>query len=207
VTFLSVPSAPLALILAPFGQSDFALRLFGFSLELLLWISHFFAQFEGNAGHSDRAMPIGSMLLATFALAAVISANGAARFVLGGAFAAASLLVWSQAPRFVAHWSPSGELFFAEGDRQVNRIEVTDGGGLVPLRYDTAALGSCLEADCLIETKNGTFVRILRAPNLEVCLSLVSAGLGSASDPCLQGRKAAASWLWSDIEPTGGVTL
>jgi competence protein ComEC len=208
VTFLSAPSAALALILAPFGQADFGLRLFGYSLELLLWISHFFAQFEGSAGHSARAMPIGSMILATFALAAVISTTGAARFVFGGAFAAASLVVWSQAPRFVAHWSSSGELFYAEGDRQISRIEIADGGGLAPLRYDTATEATCAEQACQFAAENGTVIRVLKTAEPEVCLSLERRNEPSGFASCLDGGEAnTIRWQWRDVAAQGGMTL
>lgn len=39
VTFLTAPSAALALILATFGQAEFGLRLLGYSLELLLAVA------------------------------------------------------------------------------------------------------------------------------------------------------------------------
>jgi competence protein ComEC len=77
VTFLSAPSAALALILAPFGQVELGLRLFGYSLELLLEVAHFFAQFSYEPGTSDRPMPLGSMLLATFAIMGFMATSGA----------------------------------------------------------------------------------------------------------------------------------
>jgi len=143
VTFLSAPSAALALVLAPFGYADFGLRLFGYSLELLLFVSHFFAQFAGEAGYSSRAMPASSLILSALALGALISTTGAARYILGGVLAMASIGIWLNAPRFVAHWSTSGELFLAQPDNDVIRIALAEGAGLAPLRFSET-----LPVDC-----------------------------------------------------------
>jgi competence protein ComEC len=93
----------LALILAPFGLADFGLRLFGYSLELLLFISHFFAQFAWQTGYSSRARPASSVVLSALALGALISTTGAARYILGNVLAMASIGIWLNAPWFVAH--------------------------------------------------------------------------------------------------------
>lgn len=62
------------------------------------------------------------MILSTLALGALISTAGAARYILGGVLAMASIGIWLNAPRFVAHWSTSGELFLAQPDNDVIRI-------------------------------------------------------------------------------------
>jgi len=40
ISFVSAPSAALALLLTPFGLGYVGLRLFGYSLELVLMIAH-----------------------------------------------------------------------------------------------------------------------------------------------------------------------
>ena len=42
ITFISAPAAGLAMLLAPFGLADIGLRLFGYSLEIVLVIAHYF---------------------------------------------------------------------------------------------------------------------------------------------------------------------
>lgn len=201
VTFLSAPSAALALILAPFGLSDLGLRLFGYSLELLLWTSYFFAQFEREAEYSARAMPLAAVILATFALGAVISTTGASRLVFGATFAAASLLACSQAPRFVAHWSASGAVFYAESEQSVRRVDITSGDGLAPLRYEDAPLADCGAGVCDISGAAGEFIRIRKDDEPFVCI--VPKVL--ATEEC--DPSSAVLWKWSDVSAAGGLTL
>lgn len=206
VTFLSAPAAALALLLAPFGHADFGLRLFGYSLELLLWISHYFGRFAVDSGHSAQAMPLVSMLLAAFALGALISTNGAARFVLGGAFAMAALVVWSQAPQFVAHWSPSGELFYARGEGKISRIELIEGDGLAPLRFSDIPVDGCPNPECRFQINSDITVSIQNSGDPKVCFARMPFSGASPGQEC--GPDAGSIlWEWGEITGKGGVTL
>ncbi len=201
VTFMSAPSAALALILVPLGLSDIGLRLFGYSLELLLLVSYFFAQFEREAQYAARAMPLAAVILATFALGAVIATKGIARFIFGGAFAAASLLAWSQAPRFVAHWSASGAFFYIESEQSVRRIDVTSGDGLAPLRYEDASLADCRAGTCETRGAAGEFIRIQTEGEPFVCILQEAL----ATEDC--NASSAVFWKWSNVTAAGGLTL
>ena len=89
----------------------------------------------------------------------------------------------------LSHCSPSGELFIAQDIRQVSRIEPADSGGLAPLRYDRAEESRRPDADSGIQTVDSKFIRILKTPDPEVCLSLANAGPVSATDPSLQWKE------------------
>jgi len=208
VTFLSAPSAALALVLAPFGLSDFGLRLFGYSLELLLIISHFFAQFSGEAGYSSRAMPASSMVLSALALAALISATGAARYVLSGILATASIGLWMLAPQFVAHWSTSGDLFLAQPNDDVIRIELADGDGLAPLRFSETLPASCEGTGCSSNVPSQVRLTVDTIPEPVACFQRRSE-LASETPAACDAKRSEGQviWLWPDIAKHGGVTL
>jgi competence protein ComEC len=205
VTFLSAPSAAVAFILAPFGYSEIGLRLFGYSLELVLAVAHFFSRFSEQAGASDRSMPATSLLLATAALAAFIALRGTLRFTVTVALAAACLVVWGLTPRFVAHWSSSGDLFVAKPAGGIERLALAKGNSLAPLRFANAAEATCNEADCEFLTPSGVSVKITKGLDPTICLTLA----GDEHDTsCLpDGGSRRLKWTWTETAASGGQTV
>lgn len=205
VTFLSAPSAALALILAPFGQAEFGLRLFGYSLELLLEVAHFFAQFSDEPGTSDRPMPLGSMLLATFAIMGFMATSGPMRIISCAVLTVASLMLWSVAPRFVAHWSVSGDLFIAR-EGGVIRLPLADGGGLQPLRFSEAESVECSEVSCLFTTPSGVVVIVLTGEVPVVCLIDDVPESGAETLACNPSPEVTHLWRWDAASSQMGRT-
>jgi competence protein ComEC len=200
VTFLSAPSAALAFLLAPFGLADFGLRLFGYSLELVLAIAHYFAGYSGEIGSTARAMPVATLLWATLALGAFISLKGRARVIAAAIMAAAALRSWLLAPQFVAHWSASGELFVSARDGRIERISLVNGDGLSPLRFSNARMRECADGDCSYQT-GGNFVAVVeRREPLTLCFES-----DKQSDQSTSPHRVC--WQWQTVEQSGGLTL
>lgn len=200
VTFLSAPSAALAFLLAPFGLADFGLRLFGYSLELVLAIAHYFSGYSAEISGTVRAMPVTSLVLSTFALGAFISLKGTLRVFAGAAMASAALGTWLLAPCFVAHWSPSGDLFVAARDGRVERISLVKGDGLSPLRFSNASSSECADRECSYETRGGLVAAVERQEPLTLCFE----GDKQSDQKAPHGG---ICWDWSKVEQTGGLTL
>lgn len=201
VTFLSAPSAALAFLLAPFGQSEIGLRLFGYSLELVLMIAHFFSQFSGQGGTSEQSMPDTSLVLASLALACFIAMRGWLRLLSSSALVLASLAVWAAAPRFVAHWSPSGDLFVWERASGIARYELANGNGLAPMRFSELAATACIQT-CTISQRPDIFLNIQWADLPSVCFE--ESPKAPASVLTAQGEEVC--WTWSEIAEKGGRT-
>ncbi|MFN3910447.1 ComEC/Rec2 family competence protein [Hyphomonas sp.] len=197
VTFVSAPSAALAFLLAPFGLADIGLRLFGYSLEIVLAVAHFFARFSGEVAGSGRPMPVVSLVLATLALGSFISLSGPLRAAAGIALTVAAIGVWMSAPHFVAHWSASGDVYVSAASGKVERLNLEKGNGLSPMRYSEVAASECTEPICAVDTGLGPVITVLRSDPPEVCFE-APASTGSASRTC---------WTWESVQQTGGKTL
>ncbi len=200
ITFLSAPAAACAFLLAPFGQSEIGLRLFGYSLELVLSIGHFFADFEGEVTPSANLMPASAMILATFALGAGAATTGAARYVLGGAFGISALAAWWAAPLFLAHWSPSGDLFAANRRDGITRLALVDADGLPPLRFADVEAEVCPPPGCSVRASKGVATHIRPGAEPQVCFK-------REANICLPDRSSdALTWTWAEISKKGGAT-
>ena len=200
VTFFSAPSAALAFLLAPVGLADFGLRLFGYSLELVLAIAQFFARSSGEIGGTALAMPVTSLVLSTCALGAFISLKGTLRVFAGAAMASAAVGTWLPAPQFVAHWSPSGDLFVAARDERVERISLVKGDGLSPLRFSNARTATCAGPDCIFQIEGGFVAVVGREDPPQLCFESERQTVHPISTPSI-------CWDWQRVEQSGGLTL
>jgi competence protein ComEC len=195
MTFLTAPSAAVALLLAPFGASDYGLRVFGFSLELILEVAHFFAPFSDDPRPSLRPMPPVALALSIAALATFMTMSGLMRLIGPAVFTAASLIAWSMAPSFVAHWSPSGDVYVAQPDGEIGRVPLEKGEGLSPLRFAEVAEAPCEEQACQFTTPAGISLALQGAPEPRLSLSAAT-----GSGPPL-------IYAWPDVEQESGVSL
>lgn len=201
VTFVSAPAAALAFVLAPFGLSDIGLRLFGYSLEMVLAIAHYFERFSYETGYSVHSMPLLALVLSSFGIAAAIATTGFARALTGGCFLVAALLVWNDSPRFLAHWSSSGEIFYATGGNDIERRRIVKGSGLSPLRFTEVPASACAGPICDISVSSGT-IRLLSDEQARFCIYT------GPPPPLTEGcnTNAALTWTWADVMEAGGLT-
>lgn len=205
VTFLTAPAAALAFLLAPFDQSEIGLRLFGYSLELVLLVAHYFQRCSHETGYSVHAMPPAALVLASLGIAAAISTSGAARIAVSAAFFSAALFVWQQSPRFLLHWSPSGEVFIATPGGDIDRIKVIKGTGLAPLRFsEVAPSPPCKDEVCDFQSADGV-LRIVSGPAPEICLLSASQAADTAS--CRVSPAPRLHWTWAEVSQSKGQTV
>lgn len=204
VSFLSAPAAALAFILAPFGLADVGLRLFGLSLELLLAVAHYFERFNHETGYSVHSMPATAMLLASMGLACAFATTGIARLITAFIPTAVALLLWQQAPSFVAHWSASGEFFYATAEGGIERIKLAKGQGLSPLRFSETPAGSCTQQACDRQTELG-LLRIVPGESSEVCL--FNTLLPHTQKGCDGEINPIFRRSWREVEAAHGVTV
>ncbi|MEO9971185.1 MAG: ComEC/Rec2 family competence protein [Hyphomonadaceae bacterium] len=172
VSLLSVPSAGLAIVLAPFGLSEWGLKLFGKSLELVLAISHW-----ASASGAAYAVPVKSMppmILFGFAtsLASFVLFR---RWLRWGACAVTGLgaaILWMALPAADGYWSPSGEAYLnLDADAPFTRISLVESEALGPLRFENSQDGGvCDHGTCTFELSGGQSVRVMsRVPLASDC--------------------------------------
>tara|TARA_R110000787_G_scaffold20065_8_gene59700 strand:- start:8918 stop:11002 length:2085 start_codon:yes stop_codon:yes gene_type:complete len=201
ISFVSAPSAALALLLTPFGLGDVGLRLFGYSLELVLAIAHWCANMAPSKVSLPSAMPGASMALFAVALALVTTARGAGRVLLCALAVVPAVYLWAASPQLVLHWSASGEVFARTTDGGMKRFEFADGDGLAPLRYSTLEATSCGELPCELATPAGLVELSAEGncrPQAEAILQL---SLTPPGEPC------AFNHDWDAVSHEGGLSV
>ncbi|MEM7768836.1 MAG: ComEC/Rec2 family competence protein, partial [Pseudomonadota bacterium] len=144
VSVAAAPSAGLALILAPFGLSEWGLRLFGLGLEAVLVVAHWAAAVPGQSLVPNWPMPGWGLALLVAAVGWSIVVAGWVRWAGLGLLPVAAFVVWSQIRGADFHWAPNGDLYIA-GPSGVLRVVVADGDGLGPLRYSDLPAGARCE--------------------------------------------------------------
>lgn len=148
------------------------------------------------------------MVLSALALGALISTTGAARYILGGVLAMASIGVWLNAQRFVAHWSTSGELFLAQPDNDVIRIALADGDGLAPLRFSETLPADCEGGVCSAEAPSDILLTMQTVPEPVVCFRRSTEPARNAEPGCVAAvSEGQVTWRWADIAAQSRVTL
>jgi competence protein ComEC len=207
VSFLSAPAAIAAFVLAPFGQADLGLRLFGYSLELLLWVSHFFAQFAAETATPNRAMPTSALIAATLSLAGFMALRGRLRLVAVVALAGVSLALWGTAPRRIAHWSISGDFFYAPDASTILKLNLAHGDGLSPLRFSEASGFNCNKTGCELSAVAGTSIQITSGETPDVCVYARALEPPDAAH-CADGTGNPSVHLrWPEVVAAGGRTV
>jgi len=212
ITFVSAPAAAAALILTPLGYGDLGLRVFGYSLEAILWIAETCTAQAPDGISPGKQMPDLSLVLFTAALAAAVVAHGVWRWIFAAALTGPALWLWFTAPGLALHWSASGDVFVRLKGGDIEKISYVDGDGLSPMRFSTLdPSGSCSNWPCVLDSVIGP-IRLNAPegdegslegqqscePSDEVSLDLVMTRPSEACGPSL---------AWSDISRQGGVTI
>ena len=145
ISLASAPLAGFALVLAPFGLSEYPLRAFGYTLEGVLWVAHTFEGLTPAGAGVDRPMPGHVLLLFVAALVfGVVIRGWRKRLGFAGAMIVSGVGFWITSPSAGVHWAPSGEVFLVDPSGAVERISFVKGDGLAPLRFIDEVTG----ADC-----------------------------------------------------------
>ncbi len=170
ISLVSAPAAAAAMLLTPIGLSAYPLRLFGYSLEAVLWVAHTFDVGAAGGSRVGKAMPDSALAALIMALICGVTLIGwRKRAVFGGAFLVAGLATWALAPAVRIHWAPSGEIFLVDQTGSVERFTVVKQDGLAPLRYiDTPLSADCAQTPCGTRLE-GVNVKILTSQTIPTC--------------------------------------
>lgn len=212
ITFVSAPAAAAALILAPFGYGDIGLRVFGYSLEAILWIAETCTAQAPDGLSPGKQMPETALVLFSAALAAAILARGLWRWSLAALMSGPALWLWWAVPGMGVHWSPSGDVFVRMAGGEVERIRYVEGDGLSPMRFSALEPSGLCEAwPCRLEAEMGRIVLLAPDSTAPVCMSASEADWvllpGEHHRPA-QGPSACAAGIdWGDVLRQGGLTL
>ena len=212
ITFVSAPAAAAALILTPFGYGDLGLRVFGYSLEAILWIAQTCTEQAPGGLSPGKQMPGVSLVLFSAALGLAVVARGIWRWLFVVALSGPAIWLWIAAPAMALHWSASGDVFVRLAGGEVHKIRYIDGDGLSPMRFSTLEpSGLCADWPCILDAEIGR-IALPRPdadatachPRADAAYELVPHALTDTGE---RSVSCAEPVLWSDVVRTGAITL
>ena len=208
ISLASAPLAGIAMLLAPFGLSEYPLRAFGYTLEGVLWVAHLFEGLAPNGGRVDRSMPGHVLLLFTAALVVGAIIQGwRKRLGFAGVLIVAGAGFWITHPVASVHWAPSGEVFLVNQTGAVERISVMRGDGLAPLRFIDETTGSdCSKVVCRRQIA-GAEIIIMPDGIPPTCLNTAESALILVGTTELDLIGCQRRYIrWSDVAPNRGLS-
>ncbi len=212
ISFVSAPAAGFALLMAPFGLSDYGLAVFGKSLEWVLAIAYWCDELAPADLAPGKAMPAISLGLFAVSLAMAVIAQGKARLILALPFFSAAIGLWIAASPVLLHWAPSGDVYVREQSGKMQLYGFVKGDGLGPLRYsDMIYERDCGATGCRIQTRAGTVLLHETRQGETICYpSSEYYVVLTQEDPAPDWTRnpgCAPVLTWSRIQAKGGVTL
>ncbi|MEO1408126.1 MAG: ComEC/Rec2 family competence protein, partial [Pseudomonadota bacterium] len=204
VSLASVPAAGLAIILAPFGLSEWGLRAFGASLELILAVAHRAAEEGASLAHPIKAMPPNVLICFAATLALFVILQGWARIAATAFAGTAATVLWLSTPLPSVYWSPSGEVYLNTEGPSYSMVPFLEADALGPLRFDDAKpIDSCVRERCLYELEDKKTVLLLASEANITCADIASIDIVLSADvlPCPNAI------AWDQIEKHGGADI
>lgn len=215
VSVLSVPSAAISMVLAPFGLSEIGLRLFGVSLELIMSVSEWTVAMGEQFEHPLVRMPELALLMFVGALVAGTFLRRWLRMFAGGVCVLVGVMLWVVLPQDDVYWAASGDVYISETSGQYRKVAFIEADALGPLRLRTAGdEQTCGDSSCVYPLSGGGQLQLQRCQSDGAgCLCRAAAGrtqavlLVSGQGARSNVDACANSVSWSDIEANGGVAL
>ena len=178
ITFISAPAAGLSMVLAPFGLAGIGLRLFGYSLEIVLSIAHYFNGLGQAIHFQGTSMPDISLAFFALALAAGIIADGRYRYIAMSLFAMAGAALWMLLPSPDIYWVPSGDVFIRTDTNDITRTRFIDGDGLGSLRFTNQDYShACDVRSCVMQSRSGAILLQHEPLNQSLCEEIYRADI------------------------------
>ncbi len=167
ISLISAPAAAAALLLAPLHLDWMALRVFGWSLEMVLAIAHAFSSLVPDDLWTFPAMPGASLCVAASAIIWFCLSRSTWQAWMGAlGLIGLSLVVWGASAKDRLHWSPSGEFYLESFKGHLSQAQLYAGNGLSPLRFkDKRAARICVGMQVCKFTYAGVDVEYDRATN------------------------------------------
>ena len=206
ITFVSAPSAGLALVAAPFGLDGIFLRVFGWSLSLVLDVAHWVAGSDRSGLSLGGPVPGMVLLLVSLGMAAACLLDGWRKRMSGlGVASVMAATAWWLAPTALVHWSASGELMVHSKQAGWEKFTLRKGDGLSPLQFiDMEASDRCEAADCSFDTIAGSVALMNTPSDCPSGADLVMMNFEQKSDmACANGTLVIR---WDDVATSNGVT-
>lgn len=202
ITFATAPLAAAAMVAAPFGLSEPALRLFGLSLEAVLWVAHAFDGEVSYFGAGGPPMPGLALMAAIGGLVGMVALKAHWRGLAIGAGIGLAAMIWFAGPRTLVHWAPSGDVYVLQPSGQHLQIGFVDGDGLGPLRFADLERGEvCADTRCEFASAAGPVTLHRAYPRTLTC-----GDLGPGLHLFTHGTETycPGSLTWSEAQRLGG---
>lgn len=208
ISLISAPLAGLAMVLAPFGLSAWPLRLFGYSLEGVLWVAHTFTNLAPEGTGAGKPMPPLTLLVLTSALVfACVLRGWPKRAVAGIALTAIGAVLWFASPGAGLHWAPSGDVYVVQSSGAVERIGFVKGDGLAPLRYVDAPKSEVCEASVCLKQVGSQIIAMVAAPETLNCRAVEGAFIILSAKPFSEPSLCDIPIIqWSNAEASNGLS-
>ncbi|MEM9226156.1 MAG: ComEC/Rec2 family competence protein, partial [Pseudomonadota bacterium] len=198
ISLVSAPLAGASLVLSPFGLSGVPLRLFGYSLEWVLWVGHVFSNLAPDEVSQSIPMPAGALAFFSLAMVLAMMCQGWQwRAALFSVFSLAGALLWAMTPQAGIHWAPNGAVYLVDQTGHVDIVQLVDGDGLAPLRYaDRPVLDDCRSTVCRRQVGTAQIV-LMGAEQAQRC---PEASLSQGALSCADAD------LWAEVREAGGLS-
>lgn len=208
ISLVSAPLAGLAMVLAPFGLSAWPLRLFGYSLEGVLWVAHTFTNLSPEGTGAGKPMPALALLALTSALVfACVLRGWQKRAVAGVTLTAIGAVLWFASPGAGVHWAPSGDVYVVQSSGAVERIGFVKGDGLAPLRYVDEPKGEICEAAVCLKQVGSQTIAMVSAPEALDCRAVKDVSVILAARPFSEPSLCGIPIIqWSNAETSNGLS-
>jgi competence protein ComEC len=208
ISLISAPLAGFAMVLAPFGLSAWPLRLFGYSLEGVLWVAHTFTNLAPEGTGSGKPMPPLALLALTSALVfACVLRGWQKRVVAGVVLTAIGAALWLASPGAGLHWAPSGDVYVVQSSGAVERIGFVKGDGLAPLRYVDAPKDEVCEAPVCLKQVGPQTIAMVAAPDALDCRTVENVSIILAAKLFDETSLCGVPIIqWSNAEASNGLS-
>lgn len=204
-TLFSAPVAMSSLLFLPFGLSDEVLKIFGFSLMAVVTVADWFSPDVEAAQSSFKPMTGLSLFCLTISLGWAFISQGVWRY-LATLPLLFGLLMWLFAPAAGLVWAPSGDVLLIAENGRAERLQVSKGSGLMPMRYRNVERQSlCLAPSCQYSV-GASSIAIITRPDAVQCADLQHVTLVLADVTRPQHLDCNLPWFsWQDVPERAGL--
>lgn len=163
VSLTTVPAAGLAILLYPFGLSEYGLILFGKSLELILAVADTAQTMGEDLAVPLKMMPSAALSAFTLGLVGIVLLRRWLRIWVCAGSVAAGFIVWASLPMASVYWVASGQVYINMQGSSYDIVDFVEGDGLGPLRFRNAKNAPpCAEEQCTYRARDGLNIVLQR---------------------------------------------
>lgn len=171
-------------------------------------MTHYFYNLSPGVVRMPVPMPPMALVFLSLSLGAMMAFAGWARLIGGALLLAPAIWLWGHAPKVVMHWSVSGDVYIANPDGMVERLSLTDGDGMAPLRFsEVSDATACDDEVCVYPSFSGLRVRTNGQPDkskedTEQATSQLTVAIEASAQ-----ADSDLAFSWTDVREAGGITV